>query len=91
LLSSLESTIFVYLTTRQSPYNSRSQQSLTTIAQSPTVIIINPHTIIMKTFAIAAVLAASAAATPTAAVQKRAITPVTVKGNGMFNNAHANN
>jgi hypothetical protein len=45
----------------------------------------------MKTFAIAAVLAASAAATPTAAVQKRAITPVTVKGNGMFNNAHANN
>jgi len=37
----------------------------------------------MKTFAIAAVLAASAAATP-AATQKRAnITPVTVKGNGM--------
>jgi hypothetical protein len=38
----------------------------------------------MKTFAIAAVLAASAAATPTAAVQKRAITPVTVKGNAFF-------
>jgi len=38
----------------------------------------------MKTFAIAAVLAASAAATP-AATQKRAnITPVTVKGNAFF-------
>jgi hypothetical protein len=49
----------------------------------PTVIIFNSHTPIMKTFAIAAVLAASAAATPTAATQKRAnITPVTVKGNG---------
>ncbi|KAF1849385.1 glycoside hydrolase family 72 protein [Cucurbitaria berberidis CBS 394.84] len=39
----------------------------------------------MKTFAITAVLAASVAATPaTTTVQKRAITPVTVKGNAFF-------
>lgn len=39
----------------------------------------------MKTFAIAAALAASAAASPTANVQKRAsITPITVKGNAFF-------
>jgi len=38
----------------------------------------------MKTFAIAAALAASAAATPTGTVQKRGITPVTVKGNAFF-------
>jgi len=38
----------------------------------------------MKTVAIAAALAASVAATPTAHVQKRAITPVTVKGNAFF-------
>ena len=39
----------------------------------------------MKTFAIALALVASAAATPTDNVQKRAssITPVTVKGNGV--------
>ncbi|KAF2822124.1 hypothetical protein CC86DRAFT_448516 [Ophiobolus disseminans] len=37
----------------------------------------------MKTFAIAAVLAATAAATP-ASIEKRAITPVTVKGNAFF-------
>lgn len=38
----------------------------------------------MKTFAIAAVLAASVAASP-AAIEKRAtITPVTIKGNGEF-------
>lgn len=37
----------------------------------------------MKTFAIAVALVASAVATPTENVQKRAsITPVTVKGNG---------
>ncbi|KAF1939684.1 hypothetical protein EJ02DRAFT_251085 [Clathrospora elynae] len=38
----------------------------------------------MKTFAIAAALAASVAASPSVAVQKRAITPVTVKGNAFF-------
>ncbi|KAH8724046.1 Glucanosyltransferase-domain-containing protein [Phaeosphaeriaceae sp. PMI808] len=37
----------------------------------------------MKTFALAAVLAASAAASP-AAIEKRTITPVTVKGNAFF-------
>jgi hypothetical protein len=37
----------------------------------------------MKTVAIAALLAASAAATP-APIEKRAITPVTVKGNAFF-------
>jgi hypothetical protein len=41
----------------------------------------------MKTFTIAAVLAASVAASP-AAIEKRAtITPVTIKGNGGFSKA----
>jgi hypothetical protein len=38
----------------------------------------------MKTFVITAALAASVAASPTATVQKRAITPITVKGNAFF-------
>ncbi|KAH7385984.1 Glucanosyltransferase-domain-containing protein [Pyrenochaeta sp. MPI-SDFR-AT-0127] len=38
----------------------------------------------MKTAAFAAALVASVAATPTTTVQKRAITPVTVKGNAFF-------
>jgi hypothetical protein len=43
------------------------------VQHSELVTIFNSHTTVMKTFAVAAALAASAAA----------ITPVTVKGNGM--------
>jgi hypothetical protein len=43
--------------------------------------LIPPHN--MKVAAIAAVLAATVAASP-APIEKRAITPVTIKGNGTF-------
>jgi len=57
--------------------------SCRTYNRSTVIIINNPNTTIMKTFAIAAVLAATAIATPSATEKRSKITPVTVKGNGM--------